>query len=756
MKITLSLLVILLSLSLKAQGFYDLSTIQTIEITFAESNWDQLLDAQKAGDEEYIMAQSISINGTVLDSVGVKYKGNSTYNANQVKNPFHIELDTYKDQDYEGYTDIKLSNAAMDPSFLREVLSYQIIRQYMAAPLSNFTNVYVNGQLIGLYSNSEAVSKKFVKKHFYSKDNAFIKCNPPGGAGPQSNDLPNLVYLGQDSASYVDAYELKSDIGWSDLIDLCDTLANHTAAIEQILDVDRAIWMLALDNVLVNLDSYIGAFAQNYYLYRDDSGRFNPVIWDLNESFGRFSMTGSGNLINTTAKLQMSHLLNSNDPDFPLVQKLLSVPLYKRMFLAHVKTILLENFDNESYYTTGLALQNTIKDAVQADNNKFFSYTNFINNLTQDVTGAPGPGGGSTPGITNLMDGRSNYLLAQSDFTKTEPTIANITPSNPTPTIQETITITAEVTNANSVLLGFRNHVEAPFVRIQMLDDGAHQDGTANDGIYGASIKIDNETVQYYIYAENADIGLFDPRRAEYEYHLIMATTTNPTVGDLVINEFMASNSITQSDQDGEYDDWVELYNNSTSPIDMSGYFLSDDVSDLTRWSIPAGTVINGKDYLIIWTDNDETQQGLHANFKLSALAESVVLSDASGVIQDHISYTDQVTDISFGRYPNGVGSFQFMNPTFQAENMLSTGIQPGWNTSFSMTISPNPASDQFLLEIMDEQATEKEVIIQDLFGRVVFQDKVSGTRQIDTANWPVGMYAVRADKTVLKLAIQR
>ncbi|RMG85959.1 MAG: hypothetical protein D6714_05000, partial [Bacteroidetes bacterium] len=58
-----------------AQDFYDLNTIQTIEITFAESNWDALLDAQKAGDGDYIMAQSVTINGVTFDSVGVKYKG---------------------------------------------------------------------------------------------------------------------------------------------------------------------------------------------------------------------------------------------------------------------------------------------------------------------------------------------------------------------------------------------------------------------------------------------------------------------------------------------------------------------------------------------------------------------------------------------------------------------------------------------------------------------------------------------------------
>lgn len=52
----------------------------------------------------------------------------------------------------------------------------------------------------------------------------FIKCHPPDGAGPKSNDLPKLRYLGQDSAEYYDAYELKSDGGWQELIDLCDTL----------------------------------------------------------------------------------------------------------------------------------------------------------------------------------------------------------------------------------------------------------------------------------------------------------------------------------------------------------------------------------------------------------------------------------------------------------------------------------------------------------------------------------------------------
>jgi len=328
------------------QDLYDINSIQTIKITFAQSNWDQVLDdAYSSG--EYTMAETVEINGIVFDSVGVKYKGNSTYQANQSKNPFHIELDTYKDQSYDGYKDIKLSNVAKDPSYLREVLSYQILRKYMVAPQSNYAVVYVNDDMAGLYSNSESITKTFVNKYFGSKNNTFFKCNPAFGAGPQSVDFPSLEYMGQDSADYYNSYELKSDYGWEELINFCDTLVNNIEDIESILDVDKTLWMHAYNNALVNLDSYSGMFKQNYYLYKNNYGQFMPIVWDLNESFGRFSGTGSGGLNGTANKARMDHLLHENDSDFPLIQKLLSIPLYKRIYLAHYKTILLENFDNQ-------------------------------------------------------------------------------------------------------------------------------------------------------------------------------------------------------------------------------------------------------------------------------------------------------------------------------------------------------------------------------------------------------------------------
>ena len=96
------------------------------------------------------------------------------------------------------------------------------------------------------------------------------------------------------------------------------------------------------------------------------------------------------------------------------------------------------------------------------------------------------------------------------------------------------------------------------FQKIAMIDDGTQNDGVANDGIYGIQLSNIGNAVQYYIYAENAISGQFAPQRAAYEYYLIQA---NIDLGNLAINEMMASNNNTITDNAGEYDDWMEFYN---------------------------------------------------------------------------------------------------------------------------------------------------------------------------------------------------
>jgi hypothetical protein len=747
-KILFACLALLSVYKCSAQNFYDINTIQTIEINFTQSNWDYMLDTATAGYESDIMAQWVKINGVQFDSVGVRYKGNSTYNANQVKNPFHITLDAFKNQDYQGYTDIKLSNVAKDPSFVREVLSYNILRQYMAAPQSNYANVFVNGTRIGLYSNSESISKTFIDAHFYSNDNAFIKCNPPAGAGPGTTSYPNLVNLGTDSTLYFSAYELKSDNGWKDLMSLTDTLANNMAGIEKILDVDRALWMIAFDNTLVNLDSYIGAFAQNYYLYRDNTDRFDAVIWDLNESFGTFSMTGTVSLPSTTSKQQMTHLLHSGDANWPLVKKLLAIPMYKKMYVAHIRTILSENFANGSYLTTAQNLQSLISASVTADVNKFFTYSQFTSNLTTDISS----GMTSAPGLTNLMNARNTWLNSQADFTTTHPTISAITPSSTSPAINSNVTITANVINANTsgVYLGYRYAIDAAFKRIQMFDDGLHNDGAAGDNVFGISLPVNSSYMHYYVYAENNNAGMFSPERAEYEYYTLLATITMINQGDVAINEVMASNTSTAADQNGEFDDWIELYNNTSNYVSLNNAYLSDSYTTPLKWKFPDNTTIAPNNYLIVWADKDTTQSGLHTNFKLSGSGEKIILSYASGDIVDSVIFGTQTADISYQRCPNGTGSFITSSPSPGYANCI-TGISEKENNS-SFIIFPNPANSS--IEIKSDEIFSEVEIYNSLSQLIYTNEGKETSLSIDLSSYPNGIYFIKIDHTSVKKII--
>ncbi|MDF2436871.1 MAG: C-terminal target protein [Bacteroidota bacterium] len=741
----------LISLSSYSQNFYDVNTIQTIEINFTQTNWDYMLDTATSGSESYIMANWVKINGVQFDSAGVKYKGNSSYNANQVKNPFHIALDAFKDQDYQGYTDVKLSNVAKDPSFVREVLAYSILRQYMHAPLSNFSKVYVNGNYIGLYVSSESVSKKFVNNHFYSKDNAFFKCNPPAGAGPGTSGTPNLVYLGTDSTLYYSRYEMNSDQGWSELTALCDTLSSNMSKIDKILDVDKALWMLAFDNTIVNLDSYIGGFTQNYYLYRDDNARFNSIVWDLNESFGTFSSTGTSMLSSTTAKQQMTPTLHSADANWPLVQKLLAIPMYKRMYIAHMRTILSENFANGSYFSTAQSLQSLIGTAVNTDVNKFYTYTQFTNNLTTDVAS----GMTNAPGISNLMNARNTWLNTQPDFTAVPPSISNITTSNTSPAINSTVTITATVSGANNtgVYLGHRYSIYGPFSRLQMFDDGSHNDGTSGDGVYGVNVPVNASYLHYYIYAENNAAGMFSPQRAEYEYYTLFATVSTVNAGELALNEIMANNSNSAQDQNGEYNDWIELYNNTSSYVSLKNVFLSDSYVTPLKWQFPDNTTIAPNSFLIIWADKDTTQSGLHTNFKLSGTGEKLILSYASGMVIDSVSFGSLGADLSYQRCPNGIGPFITGASSYNSINCV-TGIEES-ETSGIVSLFPVPANS--VLNLQSDKSF-KSVQIYDVLGSLVAESSQSPVNKlsIDISSLKSGIYFVRIDKgQAQKLIVQ-
>jgi hypothetical protein len=144
----------------------------------------------------------------------------------------------------------------------------------------------------------------------------------------------------------------------------------------------------------------------------------------------------------------------------------------------------------------------------------------------------------------------------------------------------------------------------------------------------------------------------------------------NPDINkSVVINEFMAVNSHTVADQDGEYDDWIELFNLSSEEIDLSGYYLTDSKNNLTKWKFPESTSIAGAGYLIIWADGDTNQVGLHTNYKLSSLGERVILLTPQLHTIDKVEYNAQASELAYARVPNGTGDFIWQAATFNYKN---------------------------------------------------------------------------------------
>lgn len=740
-------LILICQTSIQAQTLYNSLVLQKIELQFSQTDWDYQMDTAKNGSEGYLMADWVKVNGVTYDSVGVKYKGNSSYDSTRIKNPLHIELNTYKSQHINGYKDIKLSNGYGDPSLQREVLGYDMLQNYMDCPKANFAQVYINGNYIGLYSNAENIDKKFVGDHFGGNTGSFVKCNPIINPSPAIKS--NLKFISSDSSNYNNYYEIKSNSGWNTLVNLCDSLSNTPSSVARQIDIDRALWMLAFNNLNINLDSYSGVFAQNYYIYKSKTQLFNPIIWDLNMCFGAFPFAGAGTASMGTlniAGMQNFQINNhSTDPNWPLIKAIQANDTYKRIYVAHMRTMLNEQIVSSNYKTRFNQFKALIDTAAQSDNHAFFTYSQFQSSASTDNQF----GSYTVPGVFNLMDARASYLQSTAEFLSVPPTISGLTTLPSTLSIGNTFTLQANVQQANSVFVGYRFDLHDAFVKVPMYDDGQHNDGGAGDMVYGTSLPMLQPSLQYYVYAENNNAGIFSPERAEHEFHTLTVPNQTPTVGQLVINEVLSDNTTGEKDEYNDREDWIEVFNNSSNVLNLSQVYLSDDIQNPIKWKFPDNTYLEPNGFMIVWADDQQYQLPRHANFNVNKLADTVLLSLANSTILDSVTFSNQLSNISWGRYPNGTGSFQTMNTSFNTYNN-------NWPLSVTTPITtkvelyPNPASNTIQVVCSGKQT----IRVFDATGRLITSQQIDNNTQLNVANWTNGVYWLQCGRSTQQFAV--
>ena len=685
-----NLLLVMLFTSLFGQELYDPYTVHNMNIEFYNSNYDSILQARWYADDKSYLLADITVNGVAYDSVGVRYKGNSSFvepneNGNP-KLPFNIDVEfVHDDQNVMGYEKLKLSNSIFDPTFVRETIGYLSSGFYLPTPEAGYMNVSIYGEDLGLYVNAESINKQFLRKHFGNDEGTFFKCEPQFQYGEDYLAWPDLVWHGADSNAfeYQKGYELKSEHGWSDLIELISTLNYDIENIEHILNVDRVLWYFASSVVIPDLDSYIFPFLpHNYYLYQNASGQFEVIPWDKDQSFG-------GSVINLFLLFGGNAYWVYNHPPFyyennltrPLFSKLMQVPLYKMIYTAHMRTIIDEIYNTEYYYNWATEIQDSIETYALNDPNLFYPFTlgdyfryNVTNYLSTNYI--------HICGIVSTVGPRREYLLDHPEIAKSAPIIFSVSQNNPNPFPGDSVFINATVENATQVeLMVTINEYSTLFQSIEMYDDGFHHDGEENDNVYGALVPYfsNGENIKYYVRARDNDAIILEPRKAErdfFEYSIgsLPSSGSVPTINEINYN----------SSDTFDPEDWVEIYNPTDSIFDMSNWFFRDEgqVGDDHLFSIPEGTVLQPNEYVVLCRDTMDFKNHFpmvnsyigDLGFGLSGGGELIRLYNNNGILMDSLTYDD---DDPWPPEPDGEGpTLELINP------LIDNGIYSNWTAS--------------------------------------------------------------------------
>jgi len=237
-----------------------------------------------------------------LDGAGVRHKGNSTFSLSRDHRSFKVSLGYFGGaDDLLGHSTLNLHHPFKDPSRVREVLAYRVfrdagVRSPRAAHVRLTLTVSGTKTDLGVYTLTEQVGKGFLKRAFETKSESLFKIEGAGDPFGRS-DRPRRGVRGSAYDGFI------SKVGKArgpELSRLLEAVAEPDLdAVERLLDVDAFIAWLAVNCVLVNLDSYAGV-GHNGYIRGDANGRFTLIPWDANEAFGKFTFGQTASALETS------------------------------------------------------------------------------------------------------------------------------------------------------------------------------------------------------------------------------------------------------------------------------------------------------------------------------------------------------------------------------------------------------------------------------------------------------------------------
>lgn len=439
-----------------SEDLYAADTLRTLFLDFENKDWEAELEAFHGTDVE--VPADLTVDGKVHPGVGVHFRGMSSYMMVSAgrKRSLNVSVDFTNDKDrLNSVKTLNLLNSNGDGSFLSAVLFSHIARKHIAAPKVNLVRVVIDGEDWGVYVNQEQFNKDFLKANYGSAKGARWKVRgSPNGRG-------GLDYIGDEIEPYKQRYEMKdgNEDDWHALIRLCKTLCETPVdqleeKLSPILDIDGALWFLALDCGLINSDGY-WTRASDYTIYRDKKGKFHVVPGDMNEAFREpegpgmggpprgmrpdrapqpgqqqgppqnaerpFPTPGGpgGNMPRVDG-VKLDPLVALDDAGKPLRSKLLAVPALRDRYLANLRKLAEEDLDWKNLGPVVAAYRKLAEKAVAADTRKLSTTEDFLKLTADEVTTTPetapaemrrGPGHGGMA-IRSFAEQRCAFLLA--------------------------------------------------------------------------------------------------------------------------------------------------------------------------------------------------------------------------------------------------------------------------------------------------------------------------------------------------------
>jgi len=636
-----------------------------------------------------------------------------------------IKFKIFKDKDLSSFKRLILRNGGNDglekgktqvrDAFVHKLYQKQNIENGISS--FEFVEVYINGKYWGIYNLRERQDEHYLKDNF----------------GYNEDEVDFLEY------DYQEPHYKKTIAGdWEDWEKLKDFLIHENMTSDENykiaknwIDINNFIDYQIFEIFIGNQD-----WANNnikFWCPKEDGGKWKWVLWDTDFALGTQRKYPVGKPNHNFIHMALTYGGWGSGDYTWMFRNLMKNEMFKKEFIVRYQDLLNSIFSSEFTSSTFNSLINVIKPEIKKQFNKW---------------------GRSKSIWENDIEYTINFLNKRPSFCRTN--------------LAKEFIIDGSLFNIQLDI----GDMHGGLIKLNSLN--------INDEIPGWIDKTQPWEGSYFTNQEVNVIAIpkfgyhFDHWEGDIEEKdiskdtLIFLLTKNTSLKaifkrdevnlpKLFINEIMSSNKNAFEDDNGEFSDWIEIFNPSDKKIDLSGLYLTDDLSQPDKYKVPSGlpdiTVIKPKGYLTIIADNKESDsEYLHLNFKLKKRGEAfgIYYKDLNNfIVIDTISFPVLAENKSFGRLPDGGEDwvvFSVSTPNSMNE-MIFPDFVKEQNSNDGFNIFPNPFINNINIEFKAKNANSNiDLYILNIHGRIIFQYslKASIINRIDLSSYKTGVYIVK------------